>query len=295
MILLSESNVIVYANKCAARILRVKEQEAGKPEDTEDVEGEKQPELDQPENEEGAEEDYEKPVATGLEGHTIDQLNISLADEDVRMWVSIVQVFENIKLNLNKREERKKGRGAADRADLYGEGPKYNSYDYYGDLERANKGHGAHADNILRDTAPIVIEREDGKAVPATMYVALIDPYSTGYSYSSVSFVPGKIGDDATFTTQMTIEDRQARRRRKRDLLKMKKNEGSTEVEELPTEQATGRSGESMVKRVKRIKDLILDEMEYCFIALSPDGDIVITNAATKAVLGKETLEASIG
>jgi hypothetical protein len=60
-------------------------------------------------------------------------------------------------------------------------------------------------------------------------------------------------------------------------------------------EQLIGKSGETMMRRVARIKDLILDEMEYCFIALSPDGDIVITNAATKAVLGQETLEASIG
>ena len=183
---------------------------------------------------------------------------------------------------------------------MYGEGPKYNSYDYYGDQERAQKGHGAHADNALRDTAPVIIEREDGKSIPATMFVSLIDPYSTGYSYSSVSFVPGKVGLDATFTTQTNIEDRQTRQRRKRDRLRRRKMAPElvtavVKVEEPIAEQATGKSGESMIKRLKRIKDRILDEMEYCFIALSPDGDIVITNAATKAVLGKETLEASIG
>jgi hypothetical protein len=298
-LLLSESNIIVYANKCAARVLRIKNVEGSKEEKFQDRDEEQSPEDpvdDQKENE----EEFEKPIPTGLEGHSIDQLNIDLAEEDTRRWVSLVQVFENIKLNLNKREAKNKGTNAAQQADMYGEGPKYASYDYYGDQERSHKGHGAHADTIIRDTAPIVIEREDGQCVLATMYAALIDPFSTGYSYTAVSFVPGVGKDDVTITTQMTVEDNQTRRNRKRDKLRNKfihhhyQNSLPGMEGSLP-EQLIGKSGETMMRRVARIKDLILDEMEYCFIALSPDGDIVITNAATKAVLGQETLEASIG
>lgn len=57
----------------------------------------------------------------------------------------------------------------------------------------------------------------------------------------------------------------------------------------------TGKSGEDVLKRVSRRKDFILDEMEYSFIALSLDGDLVITNKATKDVLGAEMLQASLG
>ncbi|KAF8248261.1 hypothetical protein K440DRAFT_642724 [Wilcoxina mikolae CBS 423.85] len=293
-LLLSESNIIVYANKCAARSLRVKQVEAANQQKRSySLEAHSADDLEDDQGD--MEEGLEKPSPTGLEGHSIDQLNIDLADKDIRKWVSLVQVFENIKLNLNKRESKKKGTDAVQQADMYGEGPKYTSFDYYGDEERASKEHGAHADSAIRDTAPVVIEREDGKDVLATIYTA-------------VTFVPAGGKEDATFRTQMNLDDNQTRHRRKRDRLRNKllthhhynhhnhnNNNNTTEIKETLPEQAVGRSGESMMKRVAKIKDLILDEMEYCFIALSPDGDIVITNAATKAVLGQETLEASIG
>jgi enamine deaminase RidA (YjgF/YER057c/UK114 family) len=310
-LLLSENNVIVYANKCAARILHVKQAEEA-PEDKElSNHGDLPfipPECDVYEDD--IEDDgFEKPSATGLEGHTIDQLNIDLADHEIRPFLSLLQVFENIKLKLSKREATMRGGDSSDRAEMYGEGPKYNSYDYYGDQEKSKQGQGAYADHCVRDTVLIVIEREDGKEIQATMYVALVDPYSTGYCYSSVSFIPGAVPEDATFAEQTTIEAR-TRRRRKRDMLRAKvqldhahhdehhdehQEATTTIVEEPLTDGGIGKSGENMIRRVARIKDRILDQMEYCFIALSPDGDIVITNAATKAILGQETLKASIG
>jgi hypothetical protein len=311
-LLLSESNVVVYANKCAARILHVKQAEEAREEANEPSSQADRPfippEYDVYEDnvEDNVEDDgFEKPSATGLEGHTIDQLNIDLADHEIRPFLSLLQVFENIKLKLSKREATMGGTVSSDRAELYGEDPKYNSYDYYGDQEKSKQGQGAYADHCVRDTVLIVIEREDGKEIQATMYVALVDPYSTGYCYSSVSFIPGVVPEDATFAEQTTIE-RKNRRRRKRDMLKAKVHIGhghhdenheatTTIVEEPLTDGGIGKSGESMIRRVARIKDRILDQMEYCFIALSPDGDIVITNAATKAILGQETLKASIG
>jgi hypothetical protein len=251
-----------------------------------------------------AEEDsegFEKPIPTGLEGHTIEQLNIEIADKDLRRWVTIYQVFENIKLNLAKREAKRDGRNAEHDVDLYGEGPKYSNYDYYGDQERAKHGGDTHTDTTIRDTAPIVIEREDGNSMPATMFVSLIDPYHTGYSYSAISFIPGPVEEDATFSTQLAEPAdgaRPARHERKRDRLRRKighRLEQLANTDLSQPEQGTANSGEDMLRRVARIKDLVLDEMEYSFIALSPDGDVVITNAATKAVLGQETLKASIG
>ncbi|KAA8908817.1 hypothetical protein FN846DRAFT_918415 [Sphaerosporella brunnea] len=307
-LLLSEGNVIVYANKCAARILRVRQE-------AEDLEEAKTPpnqgdlpfiplEYDVYDDNLG-DEGFEKPLYTGLEGHTIDQLNIDLADHEIRPFLSLLQVFENIKLKLSKREATMKGTKTSDRAEMYGEGPKYNSYDYYGDQEKAKGGQGEYADHVVRDTVLVVVEREDGKEIQATMYVALVDPYSTGYCYSSVSLIPGAVLEDATFSEQTTVETK-TRRRRKRDRLREKvRSHGhdhhddhdpeTSHVEELLTDRGIGESGENMIKRVTRIKDRILDQMDYCFIALSPDGDIVITNAATKAILGQETLKASIG
>jgi hypothetical protein len=296
--------VIVYANKCAARTLRVKQAEEVQEEEKKPPnDGDRlfvPPEFDVYEDDQG-EEGFDKPLPTGLEGHTIDQLNIDLADHEIRPFLSLIQVFENIKIKLSKREATMKGTEASDRAEMYGEGPRWNNYDYYGDQEKSKQGQGAYADHVVRDTVLVVIEREDGKEIQATMYVALVDPYSTSYCYSSISLIPGTVPEDATFAEQMAVEEK-TQRRRKRDKLKNKvhKNHGhhgstTTAIEEPLIDLGIGKSGENMIKRVARIKDRILDQMEYCFIALSPDGDIVITNAATKAILGQETLKASIG
>jgi len=302
-LLLSENGVIIHANKCAARVLRVKQMD--EPEEEEKnptTEGEEHwipPEYyarrDGNTNEEGP----EKPHATGLEGHTLDQLNILLADPDIRPWVNLMQVFEHIKIKLHRQEAAKNGTDASERAEMYGEGPKYSSYDYYGERENLKRGDGVHADLAARDTAPVCIERDDGKEIPATMFVALIDPFHTGFCYSTVTFIPGLLDGDATFTTQTAIEGGR-RRRRKRDILKRMKHHKADEKKPIDPgdpvrNKAAGKSGLDMMQRVARIKDQVLDQMDYCFIALSPDGDIVITNAATKAILGRETLKASIG
>jgi hypothetical protein len=289
-LLLSENNIIVYANNSAARVLRVKHtDETG---DDKKEENQEEASIRDMETEED-DEQFDKPKPTGLEGRTIDQLNIEIADENIRRWLSLIQVFENIKLHLSKREAHEYG--TAELAEMYGEGPKYTSYDYYGDEERSRQGNSIHADSVMRDTAPIVIEREDGERIPATMYVSIIDPYNTGYSYSAISLIPGKIGNDATFTSQLAVQEKRTRRRDKiREKLHRHHSSGVGGGNQVAA-RATGKSGENMVDRVREIKDLILDEMEYCFIALSPDGDIVITNSATKAVLGQETLQASIG
>lgn len=301
--LLSEGNVVIYANKCAARVLRVRQlDDLGEEESNVAVGGEEHwipPEYDVQRDENLDEEGFEKPLATGLEGHTLDQLNILLADPGIRQWVSLIQVFENIKIRLQKQEAWKNGTDAAERAEMYGEGPKYNSYDYYGEQEQLKRGDGLHSDLATRDTAPVCIERDDGKEIPATMFVALVDPFHTGYCYSTVTFIPGLLDEDATFTTQTATEDKH--RRRKRDMLRRKQHHHADEEKELVdpanplADCAVGQSGLNMMQRVAHIKDRILDQMDYCFIALSPDGDIVITNAATKAVLGQETLQASIG
>lgn len=246
-------------------------------------------------------------MAMGLKGHTLDQLNIDIAEEGLRRWVSFLQVFENIKINLSKRGAKLAGDNK-DAADLYGEGPKYNSYDYYGEQEKLKAGGDIEPDHTIRDTVPIVIIMEEVPNIEAMMYVTLIDPYSTGYSYSSITLVPShaprltRAPDSSAPIGQPRPETGKVR---KRDRLKAKlhsignKYEGADhQLDELIVTSGpycTGKSGEDMLKRVSRLKDLILDEMEYSFIALSPDGDIVITNKATKAMLGAETLQASFG
>jgi len=57
-----------------------------------------------------------RPLATGLEGRTLGQLNILLADPDIQPWVSLIQVFGNIKIKLHKQEASKNGADSAERA-----------------------------------------------------------------------------------------------------------------------------------------------------------------------------------
>jgi hypothetical protein len=235
-------------------------------------------------------EEEDKELHTGLEGNLVDQLNIDLFNEDMRRWVSLRAVLENVKLRLGKRDATRAAKHAHLDDDIYGDSPKWN-FDYYGEQEKQAKINTAHIDLTLRETIPIMVFGENNKQVPSTMYVSLIDPYSTGYSYCSISILPGVSLEDATFTEQMATEDdkhgfgHRARRNRRR---------AKDEEKERP-EHVAGTAGKDMIDRVRLLKDMILDEMEYCFIALSPDGDIVITNRATKAVLGAENLEASIG
>lgn len=327
-ILLSESNIVVYANKSARRLLRViREDETTAPaaaeegdkeqEDPEQVErsstlpglkrmsvgGNSQNDADKAEDdEEGGKDGNESKGKRkdGLRGRTLDQLNVEIADKDMRRWITLIQVFENIKIHLARRQAKMDGKDLHV-AELYGEGPKYNSYDYYGELEKKAKQDGVEMDTVLRDTCTVTIEREDGTFSTATMYVSLIDPYNTGYSYSSISLVPDTIDVDARFTGIFVKKEHMRKRDRikkrishYRDSLEQRISPDHTPIA-VPDEYVTGNSGEDLMMRVARIKDLILDEMEYCFIALSPDGDIVITNKATKMVLGQETLKASMG
>lgn len=322
-VLLSESNIVVYANKSAKRLLRVirEDEDASPPPD----EGEKEPDdADKQQLErsptlpgmkrmsiggnsqtesEKAEEDGNDPKAKkkdGLRGRTLDQLNIDIADKDMRRWITLLQIFENIKIHLARRQAKMDGKDLHE-AELYGEGPKYNSYDYYGEMERKAKENGVKIDTIFRDTCTVSIEREDGTYDTAIMYVSLIDPYNTGYAYSSISLVPDSDDQDARFASSPVKKEHM----RKRDRIKKRISHYRESLEQkispdhspiaITDPYATGNSGEDLMTRVARIKDLILDEMDYCFIALSPDGDIVITNKATKMVLGQETLKASMG
>lgn len=41
-----------------------------------------------------------------------------------------------------------------------------------------------------------------------------------------------------------------------------------------------------VLERVTKLKDMILDEMDYYFICLTPDGNICVTNRAAKKPLG---------
>lgn len=270
-------------------------------------------------------EDEDMTILTGLEGYSIEYLNLQLVEEDIRRWVTISQVLEDIKYNLGKRHLEKGEDVDLDSEDIYGELMPDEMYDYYGESvreremqkkrEKRRKEKKLNSRRALRDTTPVLIMRKDGEGVPATMYISLVDPGAPSYSYTALSFIPGIGKLEATFIHQILVkkEEEQAPRERKRDKLKKKlaplhrpnfrrrrEEEESEEDEELQMdiirpEDTVGDSSEDILRRARFIKDLILDEMEYCFIAMSPEGDIVITNTATRAVLGKETMAASMG
>lgn len=308
-LLLSETNSIVYANKSAEHLLRVMNSKVAADLDeptamtgtqTGDVLDGRRLSVGTADSSESKDDSEIASMKSDLYGYKIDQLNLEISDKDMRRWITFTQVFENIKIRLARRQAKMEGKNTH-KAEMYGEGPKYSGYDYYGDLDRIAKRNGVDPDKTLRDTCTVAIEREDGTIVEATMYVTLIDPYNTGYSYSSISLVPTDPDLDARFSP-IGKKKRTRRRDKIRSRLSSQYRRHDSDCSDSGhsspvsvDDYTTGQSGEDLLERIAHIKDLILDEMDYCFIALSPDGDVVITNKATKAILGEDTLRASMG
>ena len=126
---------------------------------------------------------------------------------------------------------------------------------------------------IAKQSVPIIIFRNKKKAINAKVYVSLILPGGGGGAsitepYTSLSILPS----DAFFPDET------------------KPNEMSEEKGALsppkPADAAPTGAAAKVLERVTRLKDMILDEMDYIFMCLTPDGNVCITNKATKELLG---------
>lgn len=236
---------------------------------------------------------------TSLVGLALTELPMDLAEEETRRWITLEGVLDNIKLSLKKASER----AAQDLDDKLGWRKKEDEFyeKFYGNeeasfdwnthfetgptpsrknlridtqylddiLELSEKDTQGTNTMIAKQSIPIKVFRISGRTVTANLYVSVISPGGGGgatldKAYTSLSLLPM----DASFSAQNSDAG--------------KKSGGRT-----PPSEAAGLTGEAakVVERVHKLKDLILDEMDYYFMCLSPDGDILITNKATKKLL----------
>lgn len=123
---------------------------------------------------------------------------------------------------------------------------------------------------IANQSIPVIISRVNHRTVTAKVYVSVILPGGGGGAsitrpYTSLSILPS----DANFPKEDEGVEKQGA------LSPVKKADPS------PTGAAA-----KVIEKVTRLKDMILDEMDYFFMCLTPDGDLCVTNKATKELLG---------
>ena len=125
-----------------------------------------------------------------------------------------------------------------------------------------------------KQSFPVLIYRYNKQTVTAKVYVSVILPGGGGGAsvtapYTSLSILPA----DAVTADEASDEFENAKNQR---------------TLSPPKQVDTGPSGEAarVLERVTRLKDMILDEMDYYFMCLTPDGNICVTNKATKKLLG---------
>ncbi|RPA95526.1 hypothetical protein L873DRAFT_1792265 [Choiromyces venosus 120613-1] len=109
------------------------------------------------------------PLATnGLEGLTLDRLPIELVRADMRKWISLEQVLENVRTALRKKHE------------WAGMGFEANAYDeFYAEGQRTDDCYGdddSHEEkrDQPKEAIPVVITKSDGELVNAYIYVSLV-------------------------------------------------------------------------------------------------------------------------
>lgn len=243
-----------------------------------------------------------------LKGMKLGDLPIKLADVSARRWVSVEAVLENVKRSLL--DIGHKINEDADDADGWrGEDDAfYNSfYDEVGNTDytkvgqasvsQKSRGHSTPRSaatsvapslmsrrkkrdanrRIATEYIAVMIEKEDETPVRVNMFVSVVTPgggAGTGVTevYTAISFVAAQLhllGDSATGSKENSLRDTDAisstgsSRRKQKEMV-----------------------GGEMVRAIYEVKDQILDEMPYSFISITPDHKTLITNKATKNLLG---------
>lgn len=212
---------------------------------------------------------------SGIEGLHMEDLPIELARADINKWITLDQVLKNVKNAVQKKQEQDAyGFDARAYDDFYAETGKKDE-DYYEDQFRASgKQLG---DGSRKETIPVIITKRDGELLSASLYVSILGSNTAGSAeFIALSIVPNSDGVDAGFNpiTRRNTSKRQ----------------------QLKTQQdgPTG-AGADVLEKVAKLKDMILDEVQFSFACLTPDGDIVITNKACRELLGEEALKPPVG
>lgn len=205
----------------------------------------------------------------------MEDLPIELARADINKWITLDQVLKNVKNAIQKRHEQDAyGFDAGAYDDFYADTGKRDK-DYYGDQYRASgKQFG---DGSRKEKIPVIITKRDGELLSAYLYMSILGSTAAGSAdFVALSIVPNSDDVDAGFNP---ITRR------------------STNKHQQPKPQPNGISGTGadVLEKVARLKDMVLDEMEFSFACMTPDGDIVITNKACRKLLGEEALKPPVG
>ncbi|KAL7270752.1 hypothetical protein RUND412_006527 [Rhizina undulata] len=290
-LLLADNNTILYANKAASQLLSTTIGGSGimSPSSVigKDAGGPILDNREEPRFSIVSDGSYlSRPEAgAGLEGRNLEDLSIELARKDIRKWISLVQVLENVKNGLRKIYTRRRhsagAYGTADYSEFYYS--RQDDYDIYGEEEDRHEEHGDGDKHGAKESIPVIITKRNGKLVKAALYVSVLDRdfsnTGAGDAYTALCIVPQSDDDYENAGSVVSFDKKRT------------KSSGRKSFE-LPE---VGRLGVSIVERVATLKDLILQEMDYAFLCLTPDGDIVITNKALQTALGAENLQASVG
>lgn len=212
-----------------------------------------------------------------IEGLHLEDLPIELARANMNKWITLDQVLRNVKNAMRKKHEQDAyGFDAGAYSDYYADTGKKDE-DYYGDVGDQYSGSGKKLKDSSRETIPVVITKGDGELLSACLYISILGSSTVGPGeFIALSIVPSSGDVDAGFNPiSRTTSKRQRAKSQPKDV--------------------TGTAGTDILERISKLKDMILDEMEYSFACMTPDGDIVITNKACRKLLGEEALKPPVG
>lgn len=207
-----------------------------------------------------------------IEGSHLEDLPIELARANMNKWITLDQVLKNVKNAMKKKHEQDAyGFDAGAYADFYADTGKKDE-GYYG-------GSGKQlVDGSRKETIPVIITKGDGELLSAYLYMSILGSSTAGSGeFIALSIVPNSDDVDAGFNHIS------------------RRNTGKRQRAKSQPKDATGTTGADILERIYRLKDMILDEMEFSFACLTPDGDIVITNEACRKLLGEEALKPPVG
>lgn len=212
---------------------------------------------------------------SGIEGLHMEDLPIELARADINKWISLDQVLKNVKNAVQKKQEQDTyGFDARAYDDFYAETGKKDE-DYYGD--RFSASGKQLGDGSRKETIPVIITKGDGELLSALLYVSILGSNTAGSAeFIALSIVPNLDGVDAGFNSIT------------------RRNTGKRQQLKTQQDGMTG-TGADVLEKVAKLKDMILDEMQFSFACITLDGDIVITNKACRNLLGEEALKPPVG
>lgn len=257
-------------------------------------------------------------VPVTLRNMKLSDLPINLADVAARRWISVEAVLEQVKQGL-LRDNEKRIADADDANGFRGDDDEfYNSfYDEVGNTDYTNPSSGrkisrdrprsrtgSRAVNsgaasimsrrkrkdanrrIATEYIAVVVEKPGEDPIKLNMFVSVVTPgggagVTVSETFTTISFVAAQLhmlGDDEFSLT--------SRCQSLRDWDAVSRISGSSKAFSKKSAKQKAQIGEDLMGTLLAVKDQILDEMESYFIATTPDFKTLITNKATKKLLG---------